>query len=158
VDFNIHTPSISKDSATFFLYNLSGQIVGYQRYMPLNFKKKRNDEMGRYYTYRSNNIGIFGLETYTLDCPCVFLTEGIFDAVRLTRRGCCALALLCNNPDSSLYNFLHCLGKPLVSICDKDIGGRSLRKVGHYFEESPEKDLGVSDESFVDYLIKTYYN
>lgn len=37
--------------ATFFLYNLSGKIIGYQRYRPDGLKKNINDpRISKYYT------------------------------------------------------------------------------------------------------------
>lgn len=51
--------------ASFLLYNLSGQLVGYQQYNPLGDKKVFNSKLGgKYYTYRNKNqptIAIWGI-------------------------------------------------------------------------------------------------
>ena len=56
--------SYSGSIITFYLYNLTGQIVGYQRYKPLSTYKKTNDpKSARYYTYLPRDVdGVFGLE------------------------------------------------------------------------------------------------
>lgn len=164
VNFEVHTPIYNAHVATFLLYNLSGQLVGYQRYNP-SFPsafpgdgKQNNLRDRRYYNYvSSGQIGLFGLESYSYTLPVVFVTEGIFDACRLTKKGACCFAMLTNNPSTSMRNFLLCLGKPIVAICDGDAAGVKLRKVGHYYETVQEgKDLGECSESFVDYLLEKY--
>jgi hypothetical protein len=162
VDLYLHKPHLSESTATFMLYNLSGKIVGYQKYMPLNKDKSRNDFNGRYYTYRSNDsICVFGLESYASNST-VFLTEGIFDAVRLTKRGCCAIALLTNAPNSSMLNFIDLLPNKIVAISDNDDGGKLFKKKIRHVANAvitctQHKDLGDSPESFVDQLIN-YFN
>ena len=93
----------------------------------------------------------------TLNVPCVFITEGVFDAARLTKRGCCAFAMLTNNPSTSMRNFLMCLGKPIIAVCDNDPSGIKLRKAGHCFETVPAKDLGDAPEEYIDFLIGKYH-
>lgn len=162
VDLDLHKPSLSETSATFMLYSLTGKLVGYQRYMPLNEKLCSNNLNGRYYSYRSNDeIAIFGLESYKADST-VYLTEGIFDAVRLTKKGCSALALLTNAPNSSMLNFISLLPNNIVAIIDNDDGGKFFeKKIRHVANALVKcthfKDLGDSPESFVDELI-TYFN
>ena len=164
VDLNLHRPHLSAEVSTFLLYNLSEQIVGYQRYNP-SFPsafpgdgKQNNLRDRRYYNYVSKgHIGIFGLESFNLSVSCVFITEGVFDACRLTSRGACALAMLTNNPSTSMRNFLQCLGKPIIAVCDDDKSGVKLRKCGHYYETVKEgKDLGECPDSFVTYLLEKY--
>lgn len=164
VNFNVHRPIISKEITTFLLYNLSGQIVGYQRYNP-SFPsafpgdgKQSNLRDRRYYNYvSSGKIGLFGIDTFNLNVKCVFITEGIFDACRLTNRGACCFAMLTNTPSSSMKNFLSCLGKPVIAICDNDVHGRKLKNSAHYHETvDGAKDLGECDEEFVDYLLEKY--
>lgn len=162
VNLDLHKVSLSELSATFMLYNFSGKLVGYQRYMPLNAKLCSNAPDGRYYTYRSNDeIAIFGLETYRKNST-VYLTEGIFDAVRLTKKGLCAFALLTNAPNSSMLNFISLLPNNIVSIIDNDEGGRFFeKKIRHVSNAIVKcthyKDLGESSEDFVDNLIQ-YFN
>lgn len=165
VNFDVHSPILSEEVATFLLYNLSGKIVGYQRYNPTYPSTSSNEYVRqplqrdrRYYNYTTDgSIGIFGLETFNLDVPVVFVTEGVFDATRLTKYGCCAFAMLCNNPSSSMRNFLDCLGKPVVSICDNDKAGNKLKLKGHRYEIVPFKDLGDASEEYVKQLINKYH-
>ena len=158
VDLDLHKPHLSETSATFMLYSLTGKLVGYQRYMPLREKLCSNNPNGRYYTYRSNDeICIFGLETYKPNST-VYITEGIFDAVRLTKRGCTAFALLTNSPTTSVLNFISLLPNSIVAIIDNDTGGKFFRKkIGHVANAivtcTHFKDLGDSPESFVDTII-----
>jgi hypothetical protein len=166
MDIELHKPIISDQIATFLLYNLSGQIVGYQRYNPAfpsaypGDGKQSNLRDRRYYNYvSSDKIGLFGLESFHQNVPCVFVVEGVFDACRLTSRGVCAIAMLTNTPSSSMKNFLICLGKPIISICDNDPSGKKLKSVGHYHEIVRDgKDLGDCSEEFVDYILKKYGN
>jgi hypothetical protein len=166
MDINLHMPIISDQIATFLLYNLSGQIVGYQRYNPAfpsafaGDGRQSNLRDRRYYNYVSpNKIGLFGLESFHKDVPCVFVVEGVFDACRLTSQGACAIAMLTNTPSSSMKNFLICLSKPLIAICDNDPSGRKLRSIGHYHETVRDgKDLGDCSQDFVDYILKKYAN
>lgn len=110
-------------SATFALWNLSGQMVGYQTYRPDKPKLRGRDfdpaEM-RYYTYISRYGGAdpaitaWGLETLYWPGP-VFLCEGIFDACRLHSHGFSALALLGSNP-IHLRSWLNTLPHKLISV------------------------------------------
>jgi hypothetical protein len=158
VDLDLHKPSLSETNATFLLYSLTGKLVGYQRYMPLNAKLCSNNLNGRYYSYRSNDeIAIFGLESYKANST-VFITEGVFDAVRLTKRGCCALALLTNAPNSSMLNFLSLLPNKIVAVVDNDEGGKFFKKKIRHVSNAIItcthcKDLGESSEDFVDFII-----
>jgi hypothetical protein len=164
MNLDLHRVVLSDEVATILLYNLSGQVVGYQRYNPafpsafLGDGKQSNLRDRRYYNYVSEGkIGLFGLETFYLNSPCVFITEGVFDACRITNRGACAIAMLTNTPSSSMKNFLRCLAKPLIAVCDDDTSGKKLRSVGHYYETvQGGKDLGECPEEFVDFLLQKY--
>lgn len=154
VDLDLHKPITTPTSATFLLYNLSKQLVGWQRYSPLNPHLCSNDTNGRYYTYRTPyQLALFGFESYCSKLSNIFITEGIFDAVRLTRHKQCALALLTNSPNSSMLNLLSCLANKLTVIIDNDKGGetlyRKIKCITTNFITPPAKDLGDSDESFI---------
>jgi len=145
-------------SATFILYNLSGQIVGYQTYRPLQDKERRNHEtLGRYYSYvkiegddqtkGKRAIGVWGLETFDYKPDVLFVTEGIFDAIRVHNLGYPAVALLSNNP-KRLYSWLNSLNRRIIAICDSGDAGKKLAKMGHSAAFCTEgNDLGsLSDE------------
>jgi hypothetical protein len=162
VDIKLHRPIITNQTATFLLYNYNGQLVGWQRYAPNNKHLSNNSFSGKYYTYRSNSqIAIFGLESVDIKSRIIFITEGIFDAVRLTSYGIPAIALLTNAPNSSMLNFLTCLGRKLVGVCDNDDGGRFLRnrlaKITNAFYTPSTKDLGESSDFEVENLINIFY-
>jgi hypothetical protein len=163
MNLDLHRPALNREevSATFYLWNLSGALVGYQVYRPLSDKVKRNDPReGRYYTYRNKStLCVWGVESLHLKSDIVFLTEGIFDAARMTSRGYPALAVLSNNSGHDLSNWLMCLaGRRVVSVCDSGAAGRKLAKFGNYSETVPgeDSDLGSVDDAYVDYLVNKY--
>lgn len=160
VNLDLHRPVVDEVEgvATFFLYNLSGQLVGFQTYRPGASKDKRNDpRTGRYYTYRSKaTLTVFGVESLHLTPNLVFLTEGVFDATRLTSRGFSALAVLSNNPTADLANFLSCLNRKVVAVCDNDAAGKKLAKFGDVAVFTNEKDLGDSSDAEVDELLAKF--
>lgn len=160
VDFSRHTVYMSGSKATFMLYNLSGQIVGYQQYNPLAPDVSSNAIDGRYYTRRSKHISIFGLETLKEDTRILFITEGIFDAMRLTSKGCSCIALLTNAPNSSMKNLLECLPYRKVLVADNDKGGAVLISALKYIVSEviipPYKDLGNAPEEYVRTITTNY--
>lgn len=160
VDLELHCPIIdeSEGIATFLLFNLSGQIVGFQQYRPSASKEvKNNPRDGRYFTFRkSPTVAVFGVESLHLTPEIVFVTEGIFDAVRLTKRRVSALAVLSNDPTSDVRNFLACLSRKTVAVCDNDTAGKKLASSCDEAIFTSNKDLGDSDEEFVDDLLRRY--
>lgn len=161
IDLNLHRPMIDEIErvATFYLYNLSGCIIGYQQYRPGADKTKNNHpKEARYFTYRSKEtLSVWGIESLHLTPGIVFLTEGIFDAARLTNKGCSALASLTNNPTKDLRNWLQMLNRRVVAICDSDVSGNKLAKFGTTYEVvQGAKDLGDATDEYVEYLINKY--
>lgn len=160
LDLALHRPVIDDvaDLATFYLYNLSGQLVGYQQYRRFGEKKPQNNPKdGKYFTYRKlPTLAVWGVESLCLNTRVVFVTEGIFDAARLTARGYAALAVLSNNPTADLANWLACLARRVVIVADNDAAGRKLAKFGHCCEFTTDKDLGDSSQEYVDNLLATY--
>ena len=160
LDLALHCPVIDDvaDLATFYLYNLSGQLVGYQQYRRFGEKKPQNNPKdGKYFTYRKlPTLAVWGVESLCLNTRVVFVTEGIFDAARLTARGYAALAVLSNNPTADLANWLACLNRRVVVVADNDAAGRKLAKFGHCCEFTTDKDLGDSSQEYVDNLLATY--
>jgi hypothetical protein len=156
--------------ATFPLWNLSGQMVGYQAYRPDADKMQKNDEKGRYYTYRGNKhypkhsktVAVWGMESWSLS-DTLFLTEGVFDATRITYWNVSAVALLSNHPNSSLRAWLKIVsaGRKVVLVLDRGESGGWLRScsrnnssVVHLPEEF--KDLGEASEDYVEGLINEH--
>lgn len=160
VDLNLHRPWVDEDErvAVFYLYNQSGCIVGYQQYRPDADKTKNNHpKEARYFTYRKQpTLAVWGVESLHLTPNVVFLTEGVFDAVRLTERGYSALAALTNNPTKDLRNWLSMLNRKVVAVCDNDEAGRRLAKFGDVAVYTEDKDLGEADDAFVTRLLSEY--
>ena len=140
------------ETATFLLYNLSGQIVGYQRYRPGASKEGRNDEAFRYFTHRTDTmhhgnrrtlaIAAWGLESFAYRDDVLFLVEGIFDAVKLHNLGLPAIAVLANDP-KHLAGWLRLLPRRLIVVADPDEGGAKLREFGDVaITAEPHHDLG----------------
>lgn len=117
------------DVVVFFLWNLSGQLCGYQQYNPNATKEKRNHPReGRYYTSLHGDkyekpLAVWGLESYNYRNDVLFITEGIFDACRFHNLGYPAVALL-----SSSYkpyrNWLTSTGRKVYAV--EDDHGSSL--------------------------------
>jgi len=160
IDIELHRPilDISENVATFFLWNLGGSLVGYHQYRPNASKDSNNDpKAGRYFTHRKlPTHGVWGLESLPGRTGPVFVTEGIFDAARLTEHGQTAIAVLGNNPTRDLKNWLDCLARPIVVVADNDVPGKKLAKFGHYAVFTEEKDLGDSSDVYVQTLIKKF--
>ena len=160
LDVDLHRPVVDEVErvATFYLYNLSGGLVGYQQYRPEGEKKPQNNpKEGKYFTYRKQpTLALWGVETLHLTPHVVFLTEGVFDAARLTERGVSAVAALSNNPTQDLRNWFTCLNRKVVAVCDNDNAGRRLAKFGDVAVFTEDHDLGDSTDEFVNRLVKEF--
>lgn len=162
INLELHRPIVDEENniVTYLLYNLSGKIVGYQQYNPNGGKGKNNyncKEHGKYYTYRkSPTVAVWGVESLYQSQGVIYVTEGLYDAARMTEKGQSAIATLCNNPPKDYRNWLMMLNRPIVAVCDNDAAGRKLAKLGHYVEVVPESDLGSASDSYVNHLIQKY--
>lgn len=160
LDIDLHRPIIDNEegTATFYLWNMSGKIVGFHQYRPSADKTRTNDPKdGRYYTYKkAGTIAVWGLESLYNGHGPVFVTEGIFDAARLTEKGCSAIAVLSNKPSLDVGNWLACIPRPVVVVCDNDKAGKALAAYGDYAVFTEDKDLGDSSEEFVCNLIRSW--
>jgi hypothetical protein len=158
LDVDLHHPMIDEDErvATFFLYDLAGRAAGYHQYRPEGEKKLPNDfKNGKYFTFRKGYLP-WGVESLSLTPHVVFLTEGIFDAARLTERGYSALAALTNDPQRDFKNWLNLLDRKVVAVCDNDNAGRRLAKFGDVAVFTEDKDLGEADDAFVTRLLNEH--
>lgn len=144
--------------ATFPLWNLSGQMVGYQRYRPEGTKTKRRDWSSKYYPIITPEMfAIWGLESWHLSNT-LFITEGVFNASHVTYYGHSAIAVLSCSLSAAQKNWLWTIRKtrPVVAICDNDDSGLMLARYGHEFHVVPEGDLGDASEEYVLNLLKEY--
>ena len=137
----------------FFLYNLSGKMVGFQKYNR-NYEKTGQSNLGdprmaKYFTWVSDEgygkqIGVWGLESYSFEDKFIFICEGIFDAARIHEAGYPAIAVLCNNPSDSLKSWLMTLPQKKIVIYDNDKAGKKLIKVGDFSYTVP-RDKDIND-------------
>lgn len=157
--------TVDSDSVTFPLWNLSGQMVGYQVYKPKaekNHKLEPKDQ--RYYTYVSRfggkgpALAVWGLETVDNSKP-LYLVEGVFDACRLHNLGLSAVAVLSCDP-KHLKSWLNTLPQPKVAVCEGDSAGRKMAKYGDSVVYLPEgKDVGeLTDEELTKYFRDLQYS
>jgi DNA primase len=158
----------------FFLYNLSGQMVGYQKYNSRydkkgqDAKKMEDPKKTKYYNWvgdepEGKKIAVWGLETTNFTDKYLFITEGIFDIARAHQVGYPGIAVLCNDPSPQLAYWLKTLPQTKIVIYDNDAAGEKLRKLGDYsFSVKNSKDLNdLSEEEakeFLDDIIKLIEN
>ena len=154
----------------FFLYNLTGQMVGYQKYNQKFDKKGQNSKtLGdprdtKYYNWVGSEdygkkVAVWGLETYKFTDKYIFITEGIFDIARAHQVGYPGIAVLCNDPAPQIKKWLETLPQTKVVIYDNDKAGEVLRSLGNYsFSVESGKDLNdLSKEDakiFLDDIIR----
>jgi len=157
--------SEENSKAYFFLYNLSGQIVGYQCYSPLLPKRdhKALDSERRYHTKitkECNKVKLtsFGLDILDPSKRDIFLVEGVFDACRLHSLGLNSLALLCSDVDY-LKSFLFSLGYKLIPVCEGDESGLKLSSLATSDEIIYLKkgiDIGDMSKDEIDLIFSKY--
>lgn len=142
---------------TFPLWNLTGQMVGYQQYRPNASKAKKNHPReGRYFTHvKDGRVGVWGLESWSLTPGHLFITEGVFDACRLTARGYSAVALLSHRPNPSTVRWLVTLSRARTAVCDDDAAGRKMAALGHRAFTTLGGDLGDMSQDWVRNLLET---
>ena len=142
---------------TFPLWNLMGQMVGFQRYRPDRPKFNNNPYEARYFTkINKSSSTALGLDLLNPENRVLFITEGIFDASPLHIHKANALSVLCNNP-LRLKNLISSLGYYTIALCEGDEAGEELKDVTNDFVKLPDgKDPGdMENDWFVD-LIKFY--
>lgn len=153
--------------ANFLLYNLSGQLIGFQQYNPNKPKDHFKGELGRntvkYYTYVSKEggrkdafISVWGLQNVKDEDKELWVTEGIFDAVKLVNAGLPAIAALTSTPSPQLKQWFNILGKKVIVILDGDDAGSKLNSIAtvSYKTPKPYKDLGEMKQEDVNQFVK----
>lgn len=136
--------SITQTTATFPLWNLSGQLVGFQQYTPHAPKQAQKPSEARYWTIfnQKNCQTAFGLDVLISKHTPLYLVEGIFDACPLHSLGENCLAVLSNNP-KHLKDWIKSLGYYTIALCEGDKAGRMLAKIADEAIYLPEgKDVG----------------
>lgn len=150
--------------ATFLLYGLKSQrLLGYQTYNPKSLEKKVNDPLGgRYFTYQprtksSGDYAVFGSE-YTKGSEVVFITEGVFEAVRLIEMGYDSIAVLCSSPPEGMVRELHRRWKRVVWCGDNDKAGNNSSLVDNSERMCFNEDLDEVDEQTLVREISKFFN
>lgn len=150
---------------TFLLYNLTGQLVGYQRYNPKGHKFSNSNKdplMAKYYNYvikdpetKTRMLAVWGVDTIKIGRP-LFIVEGIFDAAKIHNAGYPAIAVLANDP-KHLKSWLKTFPNKRIVIYDNDAAGKKLVKLGHkaYTVPEPYKDLGDMPQKEATKFIKS---
>jgi hypothetical protein len=149
--------SEDQTQAYFFIYNLSQQIVGYQKYNPNGIKVRSNEDRKlhksrwKYFTWATkqencNAIAVWGLEHCNPNHKTWYVTEGIFDAVKLINAGYSAVAILTCSPSKELIGWFSSLPQRFVGVLDND-GNNDSNKLTKVCDEvivTPYKykDLG----------------
>lgn len=145
--------------ATFYLFNLSGKLIGYQQYRPAADKTKRNNPKdGRYYTYiTKGENAVWGLETFNYKPDVLFITEGIFDACRIHNFGFPAIAVLTSNP-KPLKNWLNSINRVIIGVCDPGPSGKYMKRYCDVYHTMSDADLGDTPEMDVFYILENLLN
>lgn len=133
----------SYQTVTVLLWNLSGQLVGYQTW---NSGSPKPDN---YFSCGSNLL--YGLEQLNYDDRVLYLVEGIFDAAALHRLGKNAAAVMTCNP-KHLREQLMLLPFYKIALCDGDVAGRQLGKYAHEVIVLPAGQDPDSCPNLEDYL------
>jgi hypothetical protein len=157
---NLHRAWLGEDVATFPLWNLSGQLVGYQHYRPNASKEAKNDPReGRYFTRLARDrVGVWGLESWSFS-DVLFLCEGVFDACKVTWLGYSALAVFSTEVNPTTASWLRMLRsrRRVVALCDGDGVGLRLAKYAHdHVQIHPWHDVGDAPLEYVNDLCQRF--
>lgn len=150
---------------TFYIYNLSGQIIGFQKYQwdkPKRSKELKPSEL-KYFSHITNkSIALFGLQYFDKNQKNIYLVEGVWDAITLIARGYNALAVLSNN-SNKLKNWLYTMPYDFLPVCDGDSAGLKLRNLsttGSYVQMPDSLDVNdlnsYSDSELFDTFSKGF--
>lgn len=109
----------------FFLYSVGGHMLGFQRYYWKGDKLKSNDLRGRYHTWISPQyrpLAFWGMEFVQGRKEPLYITEGIFDALRIIQTGRLAAAMLTCSPSKEFVKHFRYLtmGRDVIAIKDND--------------------------------------
>lgn len=115
-----------------YLYNLSGQLVGYQKYNWRGSKTKSNKGDGKYYTYitkesKNTKLAVMGLECVDIT-KTLYIVEGMFELLWAQNYRLNCVAVLTNNP-KPLKNWFNTLPCKTVALCQNDAAGLKLKNL-----------------------------
>ena len=145
--------------ASFPFFTIDGKFIGFQQYTPNGNKNRRNEELGKYYTSVAEAHGgnkVWGMESWAnRKTETLFVTEGIFDAVKIHNAGYPAFALIANNPPDDLVHWTKILSPRVIAIMDRGDAGAYLADGFDeaYVVPDPYGDLGEMPQKEVDQFI-----
>jgi hypothetical protein len=101
-----------------------GRFLGHQRYFWRRPKLRSNDEQGRYistFLPECKLTACYGWQNCFGYGP-LFVTEGIWDAIRVSNCHVDCVALLCNSPSPQLKQYIRMIacGRPVIALIDRD--------------------------------------
>lgn len=125
-----------EEIVTFPLWNLSGQLVGYQQYNWDKPKARQNKPREqKYFTYTpKQTIGVYGIDMLPSNPrETVYLVEGVWEALVGWSFGlpCIAVLGVTSKPNKDLHNFISSLPYNVVSLCQPDKAGVGLSKLAN---------------------------
>lgn len=151
----LYSKNYSANTVTFYLFNMKGDMIGYQQYRPnVNEKKKNDPKHGRYFTYLPREtIGVFGLETLDPNDRTIYIVEGIFKAAVLHRLGFNSIAVLTSTP-KHMKPWFKILRQTwnLVAIGDNDDAGKKFINYIKKGFQSPIDLDEMKDEEILELL------
>lgn len=123
----------------------NGKLIGYCRYAWKAPKLRSNDSEGRYINKANEAYCmLWGLEHF-YDSETLFVTEGVWDAIRVINTGYAAVAALTATPSKAFMTHWKLLigNRRVIVVCDSDAAGAKLAKLGteYYTVPPPAKDL-----------------
>jgi hypothetical protein len=138
--------SYEEEIVRFPLWTLDGKLIGYSRYNWAVGKLRSNDEHGRYINKANDAYCmLWGLEHFYDSPDVIFITEGVWDAVRAVNAGYSAVAALTATPSKALLGYFKSINgyRRSIVIADNDPAGAKLKKMGFeaYSVPGPAKDL-----------------
>jgi len=127
-----------------------GRYIGHQRYFWRRDKLRSNDEQGKYITTYLDECkltGFYGWENCYGHSP-LFVTEGIWDSIRVGNCYFDCVALLCNSPSRQLKQHIRMLanGRSVIALIDRD-ENKAGERLGRAFDYAFEPDKWYEDFS-----------
>ena len=154
----------AENCATFYLWNLTGQLIGFQCYRPSKSKvrgKKFDYKEMKYYTHiskpdnKTTHFAVFGLETNNKKLNNLYVVEGLFDVVKLHNAGYNAIATFGASPSKTLKNWLYKMPYKTIAICDGDSAGLKLSNSTDDFIQCPDGEDPASWNGLIN-AVKQY--
>ena len=138
----------NEEHIVFPLVAPGGKYVGHQRYFWRRPKLRSNDKQGRYistFLPAYKLTAFYGWENCFGHGP-LFVTEGVWDSLRVGNCYVDCLALLCNSPSKQLKQYVRLLSgrRPIIALIDRD-ENKAGERLGRAFDLAVEPAAGYGD-------------